>query len=173
MADNGIGKPETELYEINKRATAALLHLIIQHHGHGEIQEIDDCQVQLLEAQIIPVDADHEESEPLEVCVLPIPSPKITVDYIKRVVCRHYGISHADIISERRDQKMVKPRHVAMYLAKTQTSMSLPRIGEKFGDRDHSSILFAVRKIASLIKCDSGLAKEVHEIEESMGGAVA
>ena len=62
----------------------------------------------------------------------------------------HYSVSRADILSSRRTAVVVKPRQVAMFLAKTLTMRSLPEIGRRFGGRDHTTVLHAVRKIEAL-----------------------
>jgi chromosomal replication initiator protein len=75
-------------------------------------------------------------------------------------VARHYNVSRTDICSARRTANVVRPRQVAMYLAKTLTLRSLPEIGRRFGGRDHTTVLHAVRKIAALIPKDAELAAE-------------
>lgn len=68
-------------------------------------------------------------------------------------VAREYGISEVDIYSTRRERKVLRPRHLAMYLAKTLTLRSLPEIGRRMGGRDHTTVLHAVRKIERELGC--------------------
>ncbi len=86
---------------------------------------------------------------------------RVKIEDIQRMVARHYNVSRQDILSSRRTQTVVRPRQVAMYLAKTLTLRSLPEIGRRFGGRDHTTVLHAVRKIDGLIGSDNRLAEEV------------
>ena len=79
----------------------------------------------------------------------------------QRVVARQYNVSRADLLSSRRTANVVRPRQIAMYLAKTLTLRSLPEIGRRFGGRDHTTVLHAVRKIENLVGNDVGLAEEI------------
>ena len=67
------------------------------------------------------------------------------------MVARQYNVSRSDLLSSRRTANVVRPRQVAMYLAKTLTLRSLPEIGRRFGGRDHTTVLHAVRKIEALV----------------------
>jgi len=86
---------------------------------------------------------------------------RIKIDDILKVVGRHYNVARTDLLSPRRARTVVVPRQVGMYLAKKMTSRSLPEIGRRFGGRDHSTVLHAVRKIEDQIKTDDRLAREV------------
>ncbi len=86
---------------------------------------------------------------------------RIKIEDILKVVGRHYNVAKADLLSPRRARVVVVPRQVGMYLAKKLTSRSLPEIGRRFGGRDHSTVLHAVRKVDDLIRKDDKLAREV------------
>ena len=86
---------------------------------------------------------------------------RVRIEDIQRVVSRHYNVSKADLLSARRTRTIVRPRQIAMYLAKILTPRSLPEIGRRFGGRDHTTVLHAVRKIEGLIEGDKGLADEI------------
>ena len=86
---------------------------------------------------------------------------KVTVDEIIRKVADHYNLRMSDLLSARRARQVARPRQVAMYLAKTLTSRSLPEIGRKFGGRDHTTVIHAVRKIEELRVTDSQIAEDV------------
>jgi hypothetical protein len=79
---------------------------------------------------------------------------KLRVEHIQRAVALHYKIERDDLLSHRRTAPVMLPRQVAMYLAKRLTLKSLPEIGRRFGGRDHTTILHAVRKIGGLVKRD-------------------
>jgi chromosomal replication initiator protein len=87
---------------------------------------------------------------------------RVRIEDIQKVVARQFNVSKTDLLSNRRTRVIVRPRQIAMYLAKTLTPRSLPEIGRRFGGRDHTTVLHAVRKIEGLASCDQKLA---HEIE--------
>jgi chromosomal replication initiator protein len=86
---------------------------------------------------------------------------RIKIDDILKIVGRHYNVGRTDLLSPRRARAVVLPRQIGMYLAKKLTARSLPEIGRRFGGRDHSTVLHAVRKIDEQIKGDEKLAREV------------
>ncbi|MBE7183147.1 MAG: chromosomal replication initiator protein DnaA [Methylobacterium mesophilicum] len=86
---------------------------------------------------------------------------RVRIEDIQRVVARHYNVSKTELLSNRRTRTVVKPRQVAMYLAKIMTPRSLPEIGRRFGGRDHTTVLHAVRKIEGLAGTDGTLAQEI------------
>ena len=90
---------------------------------------------------------------------------RVRVDDILRIVAKHYNVTRADILSQRRTANVVKPRQIAMYLAKTLTLRSLPEIGRRFGGRDHTTVLHAVRKIEGLVGSDRAMADEVETLK--------
>lgn len=91
------------------------------------------------------------------------PAP-LKVEDIQRVVCAHYTIERNALLSPRRTQNVVRPRQIAMYLCKKLTQKSLPEIGRRFGGRDHTTVLHAVRKIEWLIGEDDDVAATVADI---------
>ena len=86
---------------------------------------------------------------------------RVRIEDIQRVVARHYTVSKTELLSNRRTRTIVKPRQIAMYLAKVMTPRSLPEIGRRFGGRDHTTVLHAVRKIEDLSGNDNTLAQEL------------
>jgi chromosomal replication initiator protein len=82
---------------------------------------------------------------------------RVKIEDIQKLVASHYSVSRADILSSRRTAAVVKPRQVAMFLAKILTPRSLPEIGRRFGGRDHTTVLHAVRKIEALLQNDPSL----------------
>ncbi len=97
--------------------------------------------------------------------IRPVDPRRIRVEDILRVVSKHYGVSRADLLSSRRTANVVRPRQIAMYLAKTLTLRSLPEIGRRFGGRDHTTVLHAVRKIEGLVQGDKILAEEIDSLK--------
>jgi chromosomal replication initiator protein len=93
---------------------------------------------------------------------------RVKIEDIQRVVARQYNVTRADLLSSRRTANVVRPRQVAMYLAKTLTLRSLPEIGRRFGGRDHTTVLHAVRKIESLVSTDTALADEIELLKRQL-----
>jgi len=93
---------------------------------------------------------------------------RVKIEDIQRVVARQYNVSRSDLLSSRRTANVVRPRQVAMYLAKTLTLRSLPEIGRRFGGRDHTTVLHAVRKIEALVGKDTTLADEVELLKRML-----
>jgi chromosomal replication initiator protein len=93
---------------------------------------------------------------------------RVKIEEIQRIVARQYNVSRADLLSSRRTANVVRPRQVAMYLAKTLTLRSLPEIGRRFGGRDHTTVLHAVRKIEHLVGNDNALAEEIEVLKRQL-----
>ncbi len=93
---------------------------------------------------------------------------KITVDEIQRAVAEYYNLRLSELLSARRSRNIARPRQVAMYLAKQLTERSLPEIGRRFGGRDHTTVIHAVRKIAELRRQDSALDEDIHRLTRQL-----
>ena len=86
---------------------------------------------------------------------------RVTIEEIQRKVAEHYNIRLTDMSSARRARAVARPRQVAMYLAKQLTTRSLPEIGRRFGNRDHTTVMHAVSRISELMQSDSAFAEDV------------
>ena len=91
---------------------------------------------------------------------------RIKIEDILRVVSKHFGVSRTEILSERRHRAIVRPRQIGMWLAKTMTARSLPEIGRRFGGRDHTTVLHAIRKIEGELAGDDKLKAEVEDLKK-------
>jgi chromosomal replication initiator protein len=100
--------------------------------------------------------------------VLGVEPRRIKVEDILRIVSRHYAVPKAEILSDRRHRSVVRPRQVGMYLAKQLTSRSLPEIGRRFGNRDHTTVLHAIRKIDRELSGDQRLKDEIEELKRQL-----
>ena len=89
---------------------------------------------------------------------------RITIDEIQRAVCEYYRIDRSEMSSKRRARAVVRPRQVAMYIAKVMTPRSYPEIGRKFGGRDHSTVIHAVRLVEGLRQQDSEMDNDVRTL---------
>lgn len=95
---------------------------------------------------------------------------RITIDEIQRAVSSHFEVKQIDLISERRAVAIARPRQIAMYLAKRLTTRSLPEIGRKFGNRDHSTVIHAVKRIEELRGKDVEIDGAVRALMRSLEG---
>lgn len=94
--------------------------------------------------------------------------PRITIDEIQKAVCAHFRLDKSEMSSKRRVRSIARPRQVAMYLAKELTPRSYPDIGRRFGGRDHSTVIHAVRTIETLRVQDSELDADIIAIRRSL-----
>jgi chromosomal replication initiator protein len=118
-----------------------------------------------LTAQPITLEMAEREMRDL---IRPVEPKRVRIEDIQRVVARQYNVSRADLLSSRRTANVVRPRQVAMYLAKILTLRSLPEIGRRFGGRDHTTVLHAVRKIENLAGTDTALAEEIETLKRQL-----
>jgi chromosomal replication initiator protein len=95
---------------------------------------------------------------------------RVTVDDIQKATSEHFGLKQADLISERRTRSVARPRQAAMWLAKQLTTRSLPDIGRRFGGRDHTTVLHAVRRIEELRAGDPQLARDLETLMRRLRG---
>tara|TARA_Y100000588_G_C13982850_1_gene808027 strand:+ start:121 stop:870 length:750 start_codon:yes stop_codon:yes gene_type:complete len=93
--------------------------------------------------------------------LLRVHNRRVTIEEIQRRVADYYNIRVAEMSSARRAQMVARPRQVAMFLTKQLTSRSLPEIGRKFGNRDHTTVMHAIKKVDQLCKSDSSFAEDV------------
>ena len=92
----------------------------------------------------------------------------VNVEFIQNLVASHFNLNINDLLSPRRPRSLARPRQIAMYLAKQYTTNSLPDIGRKFSNRDHTTVIHAVKKIDELIKKDNEIKQSVIEIKKKL-----
>ena len=114
-----------------------------------------------------PVTMEMAEREVRDL-IRPQEPKRVKIEDIQRIVARQYSVSRADLLSSRRTANVVRPRQVAMYLSKVLTLRSLPEIGRRFGGRDHTTVLHAVRKIEGLVGNDAMLADEIEVLKRQL-----
>ncbi|HEY5106618.1 MAG TPA: chromosomal replication initiator protein DnaA [Caulobacteraceae bacterium] len=95
---------------------------------------------------------------------------RVTVDEIQKAACEHFGLKQVDLLSERRTRAVARPRQAAMWLAKQLTTRSLPDIGRRFGGRDHTTVLHAVRRIEELRALDPQLNRDLETLVRKLRG---
>ncbi len=98
---------------------------------------------------------------------------KVTIDDIQRKVADHFKIRHAEMVSARRARQVARPRQIAMYLSKQLTPRSLPEIGRRFGGRDHTTVIYAVRQIEKLRLEDHELDNDVRILTRALEGHIS
>ena len=89
----------------------------------------------------------------------------ITVDKIQNIVSNYFNISLNEMLSQRRSRPLARPRQIAMYLAKKLTTRSLPEIGRRFANRDHTTVIHAVKTITRLSEQDDEMKKHINQIK--------
>jgi len=93
---------------------------------------------------------------------------KINIEHIQNLVASHFNLNIQELLSPRRSRSLARPRQIAMYLAKQHTTNSLPDIGRKFSNRDHTTVIHAVKKIDELIKKDSDIKQSIVELKKKL-----
>lgn len=95
-------------------------------------------------------------------------TPRVKIEDIQRATALQFGLTKTDLLSQRRTKQIVGPRQIAMYLSKVMTVRSLPDIGRRFGGRDHTTVLHAVRKIEKALETDTNLQKVVQTLKSAI-----
>jgi hypothetical protein len=147
----------------NRKSTDLLLAMLRQHHGEPALEE------PVVEEIVPDPEPTHSERGPRSAfqkwidSFEPIPNVNKypTVHDIKKCVSEQFDVPVLDLESARKTKKIVLARQVAMYLLKELTPRSFPDIGRKFGNRDHSTVIWAVRRIEEMMGADSALAEIV------------
>jgi chromosomal replication initiator protein len=181
VVEMGLLGEELRLEILKSRVTAAKLHhpgfdvpapvlafiaKAVTHNG----RDLEGALNRLLAHSKLtsqPVTLEMAEREVRDL-IRPQEPKRVKIEDIQRIVARQYNVSRADLLSSRRTANVVRPRQVAMYLAKTLTLRSLPEIGRRFGGRDHTTVLHAVRKIENLVNNDTTLAEEIELLKRQL-----
>ena len=95
-------------------------------------------------------------------------SKSINIEFIQNAVAAHFNLNIPEMLSQRRSRSLARPRQIAMYLAKQHTTNSLPEIGRKFSNRDHTTVIHAVKKIEELMKKDNEIKQNITEIKKKL-----
>jgi chromosomal replication initiator protein len=147
-------------------AVVAYVAAVVQTNG----RDLDGAVNRLLaHASLNGVPLSMETAERAIRDLVRTPEPKkIKIEDIQKLVASHFNVSRADILSSRRTATVVRPRQIAMYLSKLLTPRSLPEIGRRFGGRDHTTVLHAVRKITGLVTADGTLSEEIELLKRML-----
>lgn len=156
----GILQAKAELHpsvDMPPKVLEYLAHKIVNN-----VRELEGALNRLIAtAELVGREITLESTNELLHDVLRLSDRRVTIDEIQRKVAEHFNIRVADMHSARRARSVARPRQVAMYLSKQLTPRSLPEIGKKFGGRDHTTVIHAVRKIEELCSADRAFSEEV------------
>jgi chromosomal replication initiator protein len=143
--------------EVSPRVLEFLAHRI-----SSNVRVLEGALTRLMAfASLVGRPADLEMAQECLADVLRASDRKVTVEEIQRKVATHFNLRINDMLSPRRARAVARPRQIAMYLSKTLTSKSLPDIGRRFGGRDHTTVIHAVRTIEKLKETDAQIAEDV------------
>jgi len=134
----------------------------LAHKITSNVRELEGALNRIIaDMQLIGREVTLESAQELLRDLLRSCERRVTIDEIQRRVAEHFNIRLSEMTSERRARAVARPRQIAMYLAKQLTTRSLPEIGRKFGGRDHTTVMHAVRRIEELTLSDRALAEDV------------
>ena len=173
-----IQKPDYETRIAILRKKAQVEHIDVSDDIIAFIAEKIESNIRELEGSLTRIIAYASLSgKPLTMAVaeealrniLSIKDPKrITPDVITQAVSDFYGLSPADIKSSKRNREIALPRQIAMYLTRDMTDLSLPRIGDAFGGRDHTTVMHACDKIGQMLSSDAELKNAIVELRKTI-----
>ena len=143
--------------DVSRRVLEFLAHKITSN-----VRELEGALNRLLaHASLFGRPVTLESTQEVLRDVLKAQDRRVTIEEIQKRVAEHYHLRLAEMSSARRARNVARPRQVAMYLAKQLTSRSLPEIGRKFGNRDHTTVMHACTRVAEIMGVDAGFAEDV------------
>ena len=143
----------------------------LAHKITANVRELEGALNRVVaHAQLVGRDITLETTQEVLHDLLRANDRRVTIEEIQKRVAEHFNIRVSDMHSARRARSVARPRQVAMYLAKQLTSRSLPEIGRKFGGRDHTTVMHAVRKVDELRELDSSFAEDVDLLRRMLEG---
>ena len=149
---------------VNKRVLDFLAHKITSN-----VRDIEGALNRLIgHANLFGREVTLETAQEVLKDVLRAHDRRLTIEEIQKRVAEHYNIRLTDMSSARRARNVARPRQVAMYLAKKLTQRSLPEIGRRFGNRDHTTVMHAVSRVAELMQGDAGFAEDVELLQRML-----
>ena len=143
----------------------------LAHRISSNVRELEGALTRIVvQASLIGQPINLETTQELLKDLLRANDRKVTIEEIQRRVAEHFNIKQADMQSPRRARQVARPRQVAMYLAKQLTTRSLPEIGRKFGGRDHTTVMHAVKKVEELCAADAAFLEDVDLLKRMLEG---
>ncbi|MBT2687238.1 chromosomal replication initiator protein DnaA [Bacillus sp. ISL-47] len=165
---------ETRIAILRKKAKAEGLDipnevmLYIANQIDSNIRELEGALIRVVAySSLINKDINADLAAEALKDIIPSSKPKvITIHEIQRVVGEHFNVKLEDFKAKKRTKSVAFPRQIAMYLSRELTDFSLPKIGEEFGGRDHTTVIHAHEKISKMLQSDSQFEKQIKEINE-------
>ena len=160
----GILQSKTELQSVLHKGIEAEPRVLefLAHRISSNVRVLEGALTRLFAfASLVGRKIDMDMAQECLADILRASERKVTVEEIIRKVADHYNVRMADLLGPRRARAVSRPRQVAMFLSKNLTTKSLPEIGRRFGGRDHTTVIHAVRKIEELRQVDSQISEEV------------
>ncbi|MED4884525.1 chromosomal replication initiator protein DnaA [Bacillus smithii] len=167
---------ETRIAILRKKAKAEGLDipneamLYIANQIDTNIRELEGALIRVVAySSLINKDINADLAAEALKDIIPSSKPKvITIQEIQRVVGEHYNVKIEDFKAKKRTKSIAFPRQIAMYLSRELTDSSLPKIGEEFGGRDHTTVIHAHEKISKLLQTDEQLKRSIAEIKNKL-----
>ncbi len=167
---------ETRIAILRKKARAEGLDisnevmLYIANQIDTNIRELEGALIRVVAySSLINQDINVDMAAEALKDIIPSAKPKtITIKDIQIVIGEHFNIRLEDFVAKKRTKSIAYPRQIAMYLSRELTDFSLPKIGEEFGGRDHTTVIHAHEKISNLLKTDKDLQRKVKEVIEQL-----
>ncbi|WP_010648909.1 chromosomal replication initiator protein DnaA [Oceanobacillus massiliensis] len=167
---------ETRIAILNKKAKAEGLDipnevmLYIANQINTNIRELEGALIRVVAfSSLVNKDIDASLAADALKDIIPSSKPKvITIKGIQELVGERYSIRLEDFVAKKRTKSIAFPRQIAMYLSRELTDFSLPKIGEEFGGRDHTTVIHAHEKISRLLEEDSDLNRDIEDIKEKL-----
>ncbi|MEC2055150.1 chromosomal replication initiator protein DnaA [Peribacillus psychrosaccharolyticus] len=167
---------ETRIAILRKKAKAEGLDipneamLYIANQIDSNIRELEGALIRVVAySSLINKDINADLAAEALKDIIPSSKPRIiTILDIQKTVGQHYSIKLEDFKAKKRTKTVAFPRQIAMYLSRELTDFSLPKIGDEFGGRDHTTVIHAHEKISKLLQTDSQLQRQVKEIQEQL-----
>lgn len=166
---------ETRVAILRKKAESERVNLddevvfFLAKNIRQNVRELEGALVRLMAHASLtrqPITVDYAQAVLAD--ILQSRSLALSVESIQKLVAGYYQVKIADLKSSRRQRILVRPRQVAMYLCRKHAGASFPELGSRFGDKDHTTIMSACKKVDSLLKTDAALRKEVNELERRL-----
>jgi chromosomal replication initiator protein len=143
----------------------------LAHRISSNVRELEGALTRIVvHASLIGQPITIETTQELLKDLLRANDRRVTIEEIQRRCAEHFNIKQADMQSPRRARQVARPRQVAMYLAKQLTTRSLPEIGRKFGGRDHTTVMHAVKKVEELCAADAAFLEDVELLKRMLEG---
>ena len=155
-----------EKYNINLSKDVAEF---LAHKITSSVRELEGALTRLTaHVTLVGREVDIEIAQDLLQDLLIASDRRTTIDQIQKKVSEHFNLKISDMHSARRSRIIARPRQIAMYLSKNLTTRSLPEIGRKFGGRDHTTVIHAIKKVEELKKNDSNLSEDIEILTRSL-----